>query len=797
MLFRVAARSAVVLSAAFFLAGIPAPAQRDVDWAAYNGGLSGDHYSRLKQIDRKNVSRLKNVWTFDTGEKGGIQTNPLIVGRTLYGYTPTQKVIALDAATGTLQWKFDSGIEGSQPARGLSFWTDGHESRLFAGVMNFLYCLDPATGKPIPSFGENGRIDLRKGLREPWQDQSIALTSPGVLYKDLIIVGGRNPETHPAPPGDIRAFDVHTGAIRWVFHTIPRPGEPGYETWPPDAWKTAGAANNWAGMTLDEQRGILIVPTGSAVFDFYGGDRLGDDLYANCLLALDAGTGKLLWHFQGVHHDIWDRDFPSPPALFTVKRGGKTVEALAQTSKQGFLYEFDRLTGKPLFPISEKPYPASTVPGEVASKTQPLPDSPEPISRQRITEDMLTTRTPGAHAWTVQQFRDIRSGGQFLPFTSDGKSTVVFPGFDGGAEWGGPALDPVHNILYVNANEMAWLGSLRPADKAAGGGEKSYRDQCAICHGIDRAGSPPSFPSLVDIARRMPDDKIAAAVHGGLGRMPSFPNLEGQRLKDLIDYLRTPPTAGAVKELQSTDARPGPRSNEEYGSGATLYVRRCAVCHGEQREGIAPAFPALIGLGGRMTASQVASLIHKGKGRMPGLPAMQGSDLDALLRYLGVSDTPQPAALDDASNSAQIPEYTFAGYRKFLDPEGYPAFNPPWGTLSAIDLNTGTYLWKINFGEFPELAAKGMKNTGSENYGGPIVTASGLLFIGATDHDRKFHAFDAKTGKLLWETVLPYLGNATPATYSIEGKQYVVIAASGARDPKTPQGSAYVAFALP
>ena len=407
-------------------------AQNAVDWPVYNGGADGDHYSKLTQINRGNVGLLKVAWTFDTGETGGIQDNPLIVGRTLYAYTPTQKIIALDAATGALKWKFDSGVSGTQPARGIAYWTDGKQGRILAGVMNFLYCLDAKTGKPIASFGESGRIDLRKELRGDYERQSIYLTTPGIIYKDLIIVGGRNPETHPAPPGDVRAFDVRTGKLRWSFHTIPHPGEPGYETWPAEAWKTAGAANNWAGMALDEKRGIVYVPTGSAVFDFYGGDRLGDDLYANTLLALDANTGKRLWHFQGVHHDIWDRDFPAPPALFTIQRDGKTVDALAQTTKQGYLYLFDRVTGQPLFPIHEHPYPASTVPGEAASPTQPKPDAPESFARQRLTEDMLTTRTPEAHAWAVKEFRTFITDGQFVPLAVD-RQTVVFPGFDGGA----------------------------------------------------------------------------------------------------------------------------------------------------------------------------------------------------------------------------------------------------------------------------------------------------------------------------------------------------------------------------
>ncbi|KAA6459194.1 c-type cytochrome [Acidobacteria bacterium AB60] len=795
MLFEVLFPAARVLTGSAVLLASAASVAQNVDWPAYNGGRDGDHYSKLTQINRGNVAKLAVAWTYETGEKGGIQANPLVMGGVLYAYTPSQKVVALDAATGRVKWTFDSGIPGAQqPARGLNWWTDGKERRLFAGVMNFLYCLDPQTGKPIESFGENGRVDLRKGLREPYQEQSIALTTPGVVYKDMIIVGGRNPETHPAPPGDIRAFDVHSGQVRWVFHTIPRPGEEGYETWPADAYKTAGAANNWAGMALDEARGVVFVPTGSAVMDFYGGDRVGDDLYANTLLALDANTGKRLWHFQGVHHDIWDRDFPSPPALFTLERDGKTIEALAQTSKQGFLYLFDRVTGKPLYPIPERPYPASTVPGEVAAKTQALPEYPEPFARQRLTADMLTTRTPEAHAWAVKEFANMRSDGQFLPFALE-KPTVVFPGFDGGAEWGGPAIDPVHKVLFVNANEMAWLGGLTPVGKGGSPGEQVYRQQCAVCHGLDRSGSPPSFPALTDASARLGDAKIAQTVRQGIGRMPSFPNLNDQRMSDLLGFLRTPAKAGADKKEMASDAQqPAPKAHEEDTAGRTVYAHQCAVCHGENREGIPPSFPMLIGLGARMSAEQTAELVHKGKGRMPPQPDLVGPELDALLRYLGV-DAAENAK--EAKETAGPPDYIFTGYKKFLDPEGYPAFQPPWGTLSAIDLKTGKYLWKINLGEYPELVAQGMKNTGSENYGGPVVTASGLLFIGATMHDRKFRAFDTTTGKLLWETVLPYAGVATPATYMVNGKQYVVIATSGARDSKTPQGGAYVAFALP
>ena len=678
------------------------------DWPAYNGEITGDHYSPLNQITTANVQQMKEVWRFNAGTDGGVQTNPLMVGRILYGYNSTLRVFALDGATGKQLWQFDSGIIGRQPSRGLTYWSDGKEARLFAYIMNFLYALDPATGKLITDFGENGRLDMRKDLDSDYTQNTVALTTPGVLYKDLLILGFRAPEANPAPRGDIRAYNVRTGKLVWSFHTIPHPGEKGYKTWPEGAWKTAGAANNWTGMAVDEARGIVYVPTGSAVSDFYGADRVGDNLFADTLLALDGKTGKMLWHFQGVHHDIWDRDFPSPPALITVKREGKMIDAIAQTTKQGFVFVFDRVSGKPLFPIEERPFPSSDVAGEVSSRTQPIPLTPPPFARQRLTANMLTTRTAAAHAWAVEQFKTFRNDGPFLPLTVD-KQTVVFPGFDGGAEWGGPAVDAHSGIIYINSNDLPWTGGLT-ANTTGSPGEVVYQNQCASCHASDLGGNPPAFPSLVDIGSRLSRPQITDVIHNGKGRMPGFPNLRDTQLEQLLAYLDHP--------IDPTSSVP---------SVSTA---------GAQRE-----------LAG--------------------------------------------------NSSSTIPKYHFTGYRKFLDPDGYPAVVPPWGTLNAIDLNTGKFLWKVPFGQYPELVANGMPDTGSENYGGPILTGGGVLFIGATIYDRKFRAFDAKTGKLLWQGDLPYAGTATPCTYMIDGKQYVVIATSGARDVKGPQGAAYVAFALP
>src|SRR6185312_10287438 len=396
------------------------------DWPGYGGGPADIRYSPLHEINRDNVAQLQLAWSYDTADgPGDPQTQPIMVNGVLYGLTPAHKVVALDAASGKLLWRFDSGIRGRGPNRGLSYWSHGKDQRIFVGVQSFLYALNPKTGKPIPGFGSEGRIDIREGLgREPAK-QSIVLTSPGIIYKDLIIVGGRFPESLPAAPGDIRAYDVRTGAQRWSFHTIPHPGEFGYDTWPKDAWTYTGAANNWPGMAVDTARGIVFVPTGSAASDFYGADRVGDDLFANCLLALDAETGKRVWHFQFVRHDVWDRDLPAAPTLVEVRQNGRVIDALAQLTKYGRLWLLDRRTGKPLVHYETIRPPQSDVDGEKLSETQVLPTEPAPYARQQVTPEILTNRTPAAHAAVLEQFGKLSSGPQFTP--PGFKGTVIFP----------------------------------------------------------------------------------------------------------------------------------------------------------------------------------------------------------------------------------------------------------------------------------------------------------------------------------------------------------------------------------
>jgi quinoprotein glucose dehydrogenase len=609
----------IVAISATYIALARQPSSSDASryrgWAAYGGGPEQLRYSSLSHITPENVRRLEVAWTYDSGGSGDLQAQPVIVDDVLYAYSPAHKAFAIDAVTGKPLWTFDPKIVGRGPNRGVMYWADGTDRRVFAAVDQYLYALDARTGVPIPTFGTAGRIDLRENLGRPAAQQSVRLTTPGVVYRDLVIIGGRVSEGLPASPGDVRAYDARTGRLRWSFHTIPHPGEFGYETWSKASWRINGGANSWAGMALDVRRGLVYVPTGSASADFYGANRIGDNLFANSLIALDAATGERRWHFQIVRHDIWDRDLPSPPTLLTIRRNGQPIDAVVQNTKHGFVFVFDRETGRPVFPLESRAYPASDVPGEAAAPTQLLPVVPKPIARQHLTVDLLTARTPEANAWARQQFGSFRSGGQFVPLTTLA-STVIFPGFDGGPEWGGAAADPETGFYYVNANDLAWTGGL--------------------------AATPP------------------AQVTGASSDLP----------------------------------------------------------------------------------------------------------------------------------------YRFTGYRRFMDPDGYPATAPPWGTLTAIDLNTGEHAWQVPLGEYPELAAKGLTNTGTENYGGPIVTAGGLVFIAATNFDRKFRAFDKRTGALLWETTLPFAGNATPATYEAGGRQFVVIFAGGGKS-RTPAGAMYVAFALP
>ncbi len=696
----------------------------NVDWGTYLGDKSSSQYSPLRQLTPDNVARLEVAWTYRAGGLDGknrtqIQCNPLVIDGVIYGTTPDLQLFALDAATGTERWRFDPasvpGVTKVGVNRGFATWTDGTHRRLFFANGNWLHAVDVTTGKRIPEFGHDGSIDLKEGLGRDVSKLSLQATTPGIVFRDLLIMGMRLGEgPAPAAPGHIRAFNVRTGEIVWRFNTIPAPGEAGYETWPPEAYKHIGGVNVWAGFALDEPRGLVFCPTGSAAFDFWGGNRIGQNLYANCLLALDAATGRRVWHFQFVHHDLWDRDLPAPPTLLSVMHAGRKTDAVAQTTKSGHVFVFNRETGEPLFPIAEVPTPKSDIPGESAWPSQPLPLKPAPFARQLFTHAEITNRTPAAHRAVLDQFTTLRPHAPFMPPSREG--TIILPGFDGGAEWGGAAADP-DGILYVNANEMAWILTLVDAKAKAGDGTASgaalFTQICAACHGVDRKGNAAqNVPSLVDVAQRLKLPEVLTLLQTGKGVMPSFAFLsEAQRTAVAHELFGlTPPPADLRNEAAGNDAA---RKQELDEGGDAL-------------------------------------------GRIP---------------------------------------YATTGYNRWLDPDGYPAIKPPWGTLNAIDLNTGEYLWRVPLGEWPELAAQGGPKTGTENYGGPVVTAGGVIFIAAS-RDEHIRAFDRRTGRERWKAPLPAAGYATPATYSVGDRQYVVIACGGGKIG-TKSGDTYVAFALP
>ncbi len=676
------------------------------EWREYLGGPDRNHYSMLDQINISNVSRLIKAWEYHTGDSGQIQCNPIIVNGVLYGITATMQPFALNAATGKELWRQrDSlGTTWYGNLRGVVYWEQEEDKRILYTKESWLHALDALTGKPILTFGDSGKVSLRTGLGPTAEKKFVISNTPGTVFEDLIVMPLRVSEGTDAALGYIQAFNIKTGKLAWVFKTIPDPGQPGYETWPPEAHKNSnvGAANNWSGMAVDRKRAIIYVPTGSASFDFHGGNRKGSNLYANTLLALNARNGERLWHFQFVHHDILDRDAPAPPNLLTVTHNGKKIDAVAQVTKQGYVFLFNRETGEPLFPIEEKPVPPSDIPGEEAWPTQPVPVKPEPYARQAITANDLNPHSKYVNE-LEEKLKKSRNEGPFTPLSKQG--TVVFPGLDGGAEWGGAAVDP-GGVMYINSSEMAWLISLNEtattdSKKMVNPGEQVYAANCSSCHGSERKGNAASgFPSLVNLNNRLEKQHVLNAITSGKGMMPAFKRLSDKELSDLVAFLY----------------------GEKPGAAA------------------APKEPV-------------------------------GNDND------------------------NKPPYSISGYTKFLDKDGYPAVAPPWGTLNAIDLNTGEYKWKKVFGEYPELSAKGIPQTGSESYGGPVVTAGGLLIIAGTK-DRKLRAYNKDNGELIWETTLPAAGFATPSTYEVNGKQYIVIACGGTK-LGAAKGESYVAFALP
>jgi quinoprotein glucose dehydrogenase len=576
-------------------------------------------YSPLAQVTRENVDDLEAVWTFRSGglnpevKNSAIQCTPIVVDGVMYLTSPDTQVIAVDAATGRELWRFDPKRGWKHPSlynRGVAYWSEnaraGAKRILVATPEGSLYSVDAQTGRLDRRFGRDGVVDLREGVDRDLRNLVYGVTAAPAVFEDIVILGFSLDEGYVGGPGDIRAFNVRTGVEVWRFQTIPRAPEPGHQSWARYSRESRAGVNAWSGVTIDVGRGLVLAGLGSAGFDFYGGDRPGDNLFANSVVALDARTGRRVWHYQIVHHDLWDYDLPYPPVLVAVRRDGRTVAAAAQITKQGFVFLLDRVTGTPLFEIVERGVPGSDLPGERAAETQPVPARPPPFARQGFSADDITNLSSEARESVRAKLKDVRLGAIYTPPTLQG--TVYSPGTIGGGNWSGASFDPTTAILYVNANNLPRVLTLQPTSDS----RAPYRD---------------------------------------------------------------------------------------------------------------------------------------------------------------------------------------TGFLRLTDHEGYPGVKPPWGTLTAIDLNRGETKWQVPLGEFPELSARGIPPTGTPNLGGSIVTAGGLVFIGAT-MDEKVRAFDSVTGKLLWERKLPFGGYATPSTYSVDGRQFVVIAAGGGGKLGTKSGDAFVAFAL-
>ncbi len=679
----------------------------------YGADRAGSKYSALDQVNVANVRTLKPAWTFRCDDMtkqpaSTIECNPIIIEDTIYLTTPGLKVVALEAATGAVRWTFDpwDGKGGQGVNRGVTYWADGNDQRIFFSAGMFLYALDATTGKRIDSFGNGGRIDLRLGLDRDVHNESVTDTTPGIIYRDLLILGSRVGEgPGPAAPGHIRAFDVRSGERRWIFHTIPHPGEAGYETWPPDAWKTMGGVNCWGGMTLDAERGLVFAGTGSASYDHWGGNRIGQDLYANCVLALRAETGALVWHYQVVHHDLWDYDIPCAPNLVSIKRDGRMIDAVAQVTKMGHLFVLDRATGVPLFPVEERPVPASVIPGEQSWPTQPFPTKPRAYAQQGMTSADVTDLNPAARASALAQLSGMHTGGLFLP--PDSRPSVVLPQFNGGGEWAGASYDPETRTLYISSSSEAKSITMVPAALKGGVtmgelGAKIYATICSVCHGTEQAANPnvPGAASLRNLRERRSEADVLALLKTGKGQMPSF---------------------AAFSETE----------------------RRAVTAH----------------------------LFHEEEKAL--VPVNE-------LKPTWAGDIP----------------WVDTGHKEMRDPEGFPINRRPWGTLTAIDLDRGEFAWQVPLGTYPRLEKRGLPPTGTFNMGGSLVTAGGLVFAGAA-MDERFHAYDKKTGALLWEFQMDAGGYATPATYESGGRQYIIIAAGGGGKPETKPGNLYYAFALP
>jgi quinoprotein glucose dehydrogenase len=698
----------------------------DRTWSVYKADAEGTGYSILDEINKNTIQSLEIAWTHKfsdapPGSRGGnSESNPIVVDGVMYTLSARHRVYALDAATGKQIWAFDpfNGEAGGGIGRGVTYWEEGSDKRILLTAGDKLYALNAQTGLAIPSFGNNGWVSMNIGMRGDPDKISIIPTSPGIVFKNLLIIGNEVSELYGAEPGHVRAYDIKSGKLEWTFHTVPQPGEFGYDTWPKDAWKYVGGTNNWGGMSLDTKLGMVFFATGSPTYDYYGKDRIGKNLFGNSVVALDAATGKYRWHFQTVHHDLWDYDLPAPPNLITVVHKGKKIDAVAQTSKLGYIYTFNRDTGEPLFPILEKPVPASDIPGEQAWPTQPIPTKPAPYSRQFVTKDDIINYSKGSYDTLMMRFNAFRYEGPFTPPSLQG--TFMLPGSRGGSSWGGGTVDPAKGIIYVKSNDSPEIATMKKVVEnetsnlsVFNQGKALYSTYCVSCHMPDKNGDESGNPSLLAIETRLSREDALNKIKRGGGKMPSFASVIAGKEEAIISYLF---------DKESSAARP---SREQS------FLKEIQENELANKSGI-------------ITPKED--------------------------KYLNLT-----------------------AYGQFLDNQRRPGIKPPWGQLHAINLNTGEFEWSVTLGNQPEGQLPGAAETGASGSAGPLLTKGGLLFIGST-RDRKFRAFDQKTGEKIWETTLPGIANANPSTYWSKGKQYIAISVGG--DADNPAGY-IITFALP